>query len=224
MLAWLIDFSIISTVLSILTIIFSLISIPLLKYNFFNQLAGVFSFIYIVIVFILYWFYFVFWEIYGKGRSVGKIIFKIRVIDLNGKKINFWQSMLRNLIRLIDMIPFFYLVGIIFWFSDKWGRRLGDILSKTCVVKEPKKPEKESRESSVLPVSNPDKYLAALDKFTEKDFININRFLDTRNDLSLHERSYWALILADYFSKKTGVAREHYISPEKYLLSFLKQQ
>jgi uncharacterized RDD family membrane protein YckC len=59
------------------------------------------------------------------------------VSTLDGSQIGFTASLVRNLLRIVDAIPFFipYLVGAIIIWSTKLNQRLGDQAAKTVVVK-----------------------------------------------------------------------------------------
>lgn len=75
-------------------------------------------------------------EMLTGGRSIGKIAAGLRVIRDDGTAISFWDSLLRNLLRTVDMLPGSYLVGIIsIWVSSK-SKRVGDYAAGTIVVKE----------------------------------------------------------------------------------------
>ena len=81
--------------------------------------------------------YFVLCEMLWSGRSVGKRALGIRVVRLDGTSLGFWSSLLRNLVRLVDMMPgAFYLVGSILVLATPRNQRLGDLLGNTIVVRE----------------------------------------------------------------------------------------
>src|SRR3984885_2471582 len=67
----------------------------------------------ILIHFLMYWGYFTLFEALKNGQTPGKMLFKLRVIQDSGRQITFFESMTRNLIRVVDMMPGFYLVGVI---------------------------------------------------------------------------------------------------------------
>ena len=46
--------------------------------------------------------------------------------------------MTRNIVRLIDFMPVYYMIGLIVMFIDQKSRRLGDLAANTVVVKEQK--------------------------------------------------------------------------------------
>ncbi len=89
-------------------------------------------------LFIVSWFYFLLFEMLWDGRSPGKRAVGIRVIRDEGSKISFTTSLLRNLMRVADWLPAFYLVGIVAMFVGRKWKRLGDIVAGTIVVKEEK--------------------------------------------------------------------------------------
>ncbi len=71
------------------------------------------------------------------GQTAGKMALHIRVCKELGGRLTFWDVLLRNFIRFIDMFPFYcYLVGIVVMFLNKKSKRLGDFAAGTIVVKE----------------------------------------------------------------------------------------
>lgn len=90
----------------------------------------------IAVVFLIYWGYFVLFETFWKGQTPGKRWAKIRVIKDSGRPISAFESMSRNLLRVADMFPGFYGVGVITMILNKQNRRLGDFVAGTLVVHE----------------------------------------------------------------------------------------
>lgn len=71
------------------------------------------------------------------GRTVGKRLLKLRVIDERGLSLGLKQVIIRNLFRLIDMLPStFYLFGGISCLVTKRCQRIGDIAAGTLVIRE----------------------------------------------------------------------------------------
>jgi uncharacterized RDD family membrane protein YckC len=68
------------------------------------------------------------------GATLGKKAVGIRVVQEDGSPITWGQSVLRNLLRIIDGL-FVYLVGAIFVWTSDTKQRLGDRVAKTYVVK-----------------------------------------------------------------------------------------
>jgi uncharacterized RDD family membrane protein YckC len=81
--------------------------------------------------------YFIICEMLWSGRSVGKGAAGIRVVRTNGTSVGFWSSLLRNVMRFIDMLPgVFYLVGSVLILATSKNQRLGDLLGNTVVIRE----------------------------------------------------------------------------------------
>jgi uncharacterized RDD family membrane protein YckC len=68
------------------------------------------------------------------GASVGKGLAGVRVTDLEGRWIGWQATVVRNLARLLDVLPFTYLLGGILTLATKRHQRLGDMLAGTIVV------------------------------------------------------------------------------------------
>ncbi|WEL18976.1 MULTISPECIES: RDD family protein [unclassified Halorhabdus] len=69
------------------------------------------------------------------GKTVGKYLVSITVTRPDGSPPSFLGSLLRNLFRLIDWLPFVYLVGIVTIAVSKSDRRLGDRVGNTIVIR-----------------------------------------------------------------------------------------
>jgi uncharacterized RDD family membrane protein YckC len=69
------------------------------------------------------------------GQTVGKRVMKLRVVGVDGGPPAIGAVLIRNLVRVVDWLPFFYLVGAITVFATGERRvRLGDVAAKTRVV------------------------------------------------------------------------------------------
>lgn len=90
----------------------------------------------LVAFFILDWGYFVLFETLRDGQSPGKQALGLRVVNRDGYGITFTDSVLRNLLRAVDFLPFGYAVGFVSMVGDPCFRRLGDRVAGTMVVVE----------------------------------------------------------------------------------------
>jgi len=86
--------------------------------------------------FLLYWGYFTLFEAFWGGRTPGKRVARIRVIQVSGRGISLFEAMTRNLLRVIDQFPLVYGVGVISIFLTRQHQRLGDLAAGTIVVHE----------------------------------------------------------------------------------------
>lgn len=94
-----------------------------------------------LVIFVLIFGYFVIFETLWSGQTPGKRWLKLRVIKDDGRPINFFEALSRNLLRGADMMPLavilpFYSVGIVSVFASARSKRLGDFVAGTVVVKE----------------------------------------------------------------------------------------
>jgi uncharacterized RDD family membrane protein YckC len=69
------------------------------------------------------------------GKTLGKYLVSIKVTRPDGSSPSLFGSLLRNVVRLIDWLPFFYLIGIVTVAVSKSDRRLGDYVGNTIVVR-----------------------------------------------------------------------------------------
>ncbi len=91
----------------------------------------------VLIIFLINWGYYVFFEGLGKGSTPGKKRMGIRVIRQDGLPIGLREAALRNLVRAADMLPPpSYILGGLVMHFDSRGRRLGDMVAGTYVVVE----------------------------------------------------------------------------------------
>ncbi|MBL7220620.1 MAG: RDD family protein [Phycisphaerae bacterium] len=87
--------------------------------------------VFIVIQFLLFWGYFVFFELWTNGQTPGKKSQKLRVVKDGGGGVGFTEVAIRNLLRVIDAPA-----GIFCMFFTKKWQRLGDLAAGTVVISE----------------------------------------------------------------------------------------
>lgn len=79
---------------------------------------------------------FLYWCVFEgtTGKTPGKSILGLLVIKEDGSAMNFSAAFIRNVLRIIDSLPGFYLIGLIVILSSEKNQRLGDLAAKTLVV------------------------------------------------------------------------------------------
>jgi uncharacterized RDD family membrane protein YckC len=79
------------------------------------------------------------------GQTLGKRVVGLRVVDAQGLRLQLSQVVLRNLLRLVDMLPAIYLVGGLACFVSRKCQRLGDLAAGTIVarIRTPRAPDLE---------------------------------------------------------------------------------
>lgn len=80
-------------------------------------------------------------EWYWRGQTLGKRLLRLRVMDSQGLRLQFSQIVIRNLLRFVDALPAFYLVGGLACLISRHAQRLGDVAANTIVVWSPEIPE-----------------------------------------------------------------------------------
>lgn len=92
--------------------------------------------LYLVLLFAGVFGYFAGLELLWNGQTVGKRALGIRVLRDDGSPVDTASVLARTVVRLIDFLPVGYLVGLVSMVADGRGRRLGDIVGGTIVVRE----------------------------------------------------------------------------------------
>jgi len=79
------------------------------------------------------------------AQTLGKRALGLRVVGLDGAKPTAGAVLIRNVVRGVDWLPFFYIVGTVTVFATKHKRqRLGDLAAKTRVVATDAPPDEPS--------------------------------------------------------------------------------
>ena len=79
-----------------------------------------------------------FWasEAMWSGQTLGKKAFRLRAVGDRGEPLTFLQAGIRNIVRIVDFLPYGYGVGVVVLFINGKGKRLGDLAAGTIVVKD----------------------------------------------------------------------------------------
>lgn len=85
--------------------------------------------------FVAFFGYGIFMEWFFGGRTLGKFLLSLRVMDEQGLRLTFPQVVIRNLLRIVDMMPGLYLVGGAACVLSRRAQRLGDLLAGTIVIR-----------------------------------------------------------------------------------------
>lgn len=88
----------------------------------------------LIFMFALEWLYPVLFEVFNDGQTPGKQIMKLRAVHENGTPIGWSASLLRNLLRTADLLPFGYFTGLLVMLFSERFQRLGDMIAGTVVI------------------------------------------------------------------------------------------
>jgi uncharacterized RDD family membrane protein YckC len=158
----------------------------------------------LITLFFLLWGYFLLFEYFATGRTPGKMLVGIRVIQDNGQSLTFLTSAVRNLVRIIDFLPAFYLLGILMIFFHSQHKRIGDLAAGTIVVyqrKTKRKKKKNRLEKAIEKRLTANPVLLELDEWTIKKFGSrewklIETFIKRRPSLAAKEQNDMTLQVA----------------------------
>lgn len=68
------------------------------------------------------------------GQSVGKRVVGIVVVSDDGSPVGWLGTIVRNLLRIIDVLPSFYIIGFVASQTNERDKRVGDMAGGTVVV------------------------------------------------------------------------------------------
>jgi uncharacterized RDD family membrane protein YckC len=155
--------------------------------------------------FFVFWGYDVAFEVLNSGRTPGKALNGLRVVRESGAPVTFGTSAVRNVIRIIDILPGTYLVGMTAILVTRRNQRLGDLAAGTLVLREPRSLPPEVRLSHLA--QTPAWDTSAVD---QQELDAVASFLARRGDLAPDARIQIAAELAGRLRPKVGgaIARE----------------
>lgn len=175
-------------------------------------------------------------ETLASGRTPGKRWTGLRVVRVGGGPVTFRTSAVRNLLRIIDSLPFAYIVGMIAISSSAKNQRLGDIAAGTLVVRErtavagssgvplgaaePGEDPSWAGWSAPASLTGPQFETWDVSAVTAEEVATVREFLARRSSLEPDARKRLALELANRLRPKV-VAPEERMGPEGFLEQLL---
>ncbi|OGF51175.1 MAG: hypothetical protein A2231_01945 [Candidatus Firestonebacteria bacterium RIFOXYA2_FULL_40_8] len=172
----------------------------------------------IIVVFMIFWGYFIFFEVIWDGQSPGKRHAQIRVVKDGGYPISFYASFVRNLLRIVDFMPFMYGIGVVSMSVNKHCKRLGDLTAGTIVVKEGFAKIPETVTENMPLTYSPEKVIINLDKITPEDYDVIRQYLQRRHEIENETaRKNLAAMLAEKYLSKLSMPGHPFESPDIFL-------
>ena len=216
-----------------------LLAVILPSITIFSRLSAQWTMALVIFFFFLVnWGYFTLFEAFWNGRTPGKRVARIRVIQCSGRAIGIFESMTRNLIRYVDQLPGVYAVGVITMFITRQHQRLGDLAAGTLVVRDGEEetpmwgetgartftaplftastPPPEPQAALTLPAS-------AIAKLSSADLEVLEGFFSRRLDMSLETRRTLAERIAAAVQAKSGLELPPDVSVETFLEATARQ-
>jgi uncharacterized RDD family membrane protein YckC len=212
-LAWGIDVFAMALLFSLATLLFSLFGLIL---------AGFAKALYYVALFLIQWGYGAALEWRWQGQTLGKRVIGLRVLSFHGTPIGFAQAVVRNLLRIVDILPGGYLVGALSVLCDRHARRFGDIAADTVVIRA----RRSERPAAIA--THADRYNSfardpliahAARTITAPERDAMLGLALRREHLPLGVRHALFAKLALHMEERLGIQRPPYFSEERFVLN-----
>jgi uncharacterized RDD family membrane protein YckC len=198
--AWLIDALIRAGILIVLAVTASFGGLAIG-----DAISGASTGIILVVLFVLEWGYYTFWEVIWNGSTPGKRALDLRVITMDGHPLRVGDSFLRNLLRAADWLPWGYVLGLLSMAVDSRFRRLGDLVAGTIVVVEEKRTVASTIRIDAMPTV---KELANLPQrlpLSGDELDALEHFLRRRDRIGSAREDELAGMVAPVFARRLGV-------------------
>jgi uncharacterized RDD family membrane protein YckC len=173
----------------------------------------------LVLFFIINFGYFAFFEALWSGQTPGKRHVRLRVMRDNGHPIGTYEAIVRNLLRVVDQMPFIYAVGIVSVLLSRQNKRLGDLVAGTVVVH-------ERLLEAMKPVHQAPGQPAIYDvtRISPEEVQLLETFFYRRDSLDTALRHHMASEIADRIAEKLGVPRKNRLDSEAFLEAIAEQR
>ncbi|MEI7771203.1 MAG: RDD family protein [Chloroflexales bacterium] len=153
------------------------------------------------------WGYYLIFELIWGGQTPGKRLLGLRAVREGGRPITPAASAVRNLVRIVDLLPFGYGLGAVVMFADPRSRRLGDLAAGTLVVREGAAISLASLTNQPVPV--------------RADYDLAQDFLRRRDRLGAEPRARMAAQLAAALRARLGLPDDG--GPEPFIERFVRE-
>lgn len=176
-----------------------------------------------IIIFLIYEGYFITCETAWRGQSVGKKILNLRVVKDGGYPITFWDSVIRNILRVVDMLPPLWVIpsyglGSAILLANAQSKRIGDYVAGTLVIKE--KPASGFEHFSALHI-NPEYIRHIKIPFAHRidgiEYYLLREFFYRKNLFPPYERQKMAQKLATHIKKTIKLDPDTYTNDQRFL-------
>lgn len=176
--------------------------------------SGVGQGIALLALFVVDWCYYVACELFMSGQSFGKRALGLRVVCNNGLPMGLRESVLRNLLRAVDFLPFGNVIGGLTMCLDGQFRRLGDLVAGTFVVVEGSEAILPPIALSPAPTQEELRALPARVAFSAEELDAIDHLMRRNQALSRPRQQELALLLAPRLAERLNLT---YTDPMRFL-------
>jgi uncharacterized RDD family membrane protein YckC len=177
-----------------------------------------------LLTFALYNGYFILLEWLMNGQTPGKRLLHIRVIKQGGYALRFFDTLSRNLLRVVDFLPLFYGVGLTSLLLTRDSQRLGDLVAGTLVVyQEPVETGSLLPDLPASAESEPPFPAVQLEAIPDEAITLAIQYLGSRTEMAPRPRQEIAAELADLIRDTSGLEPRPSQGVESFLASVVRQ-
>lgn len=165
-----------------------------------------------ILLFLVQWWYMVLFEVLNQGRTPGKQWLGLRVIHDDGTPVGWASSLTRNLLRVVDLLPFGYFLGALSCLWHPAFKRLGDLAAGTLVIYRdgPARPDR--------PIDLAGPVLAAPAQLSAAERRALMAFAERHETLSPARREELATLLAEPLKTDPAQAEDQVLAIARGLL------
>ena len=159
-----------------------------------------------VVIFAVIYGYSFYFEGFKDGQTPGKRTEGLRVVRDGGLPIDTTAAAIRNLVRLVDFLPFCYMVGAWVVFLSPHWKRLGDYAGGTIVVKERIGEAPSAETAPTTESSAPEGWLIRNASWiTPEEYQTVKRFAERADELKPDIKEQLAKRIAEPLIKKLEI-------------------
>jgi uncharacterized RDD family membrane protein YckC len=155
--------------------------------------------------FLLFFGYFIIFEWLWNGRTPGKRLLGIRVVRDGGFPLDFTAAVVRNVVRIPELVLGFYAISALSTLLSPSNRRLGDMAAGTIVVRD----QRYERASATALRREAESDDALVRELSAAERELVRRYVERRATLSLAARTAVAGQIAATIRPKLSVPFDH---------------
>ncbi len=177
----------------------------------------------VLLSFAFYSGYFIVFEWVMNGQTPGKRVMGIRVIKDGGYALRFLDSLVRNLLRVVDFLPFGYGVGLATVLLTARSQRLGDLAAGTLLVHQEQVTVEAIRPAVPEADDEPELPLEQLQNVPQDVVNTVVHFFQILPELAPRYRQRIAAELVELVRLSSGLSPASTQSAEAFLAALIRQ-
>lgn len=173
----------------------------------------------VIFFIILLLFYNLIFEQFWKGQTPGKRIMRLRAVNDDGTLMGFSAVALRNVFRIVDMLPLGYLAGLVTMSLNSRRKRIGDYVAGTVVIR-----ERGTEMPDISAAPGVFDGVGGLDGLVSEELRRIlETYLRSKKHLAAPARERVERELVALVESKTGVGKPDILSAADYIGSLFRR-